>query len=61
MSKLSMDALRERAEAVASTELLNAISGGTESACHDDPQQTIENAASATTSKGIYEALKDLE
>ena len=35
MSKLSLDALKERAEAVVSQELLNSISGGTENACHD--------------------------
>ena len=33
--KLSLDALKERAEATASTELLATISGGTENACHD--------------------------
>ncbi len=33
--KLSLDALKERAEAVASTDLLATISGGTENACHD--------------------------
>ena len=36
--KLTLDALQERADAVASTELLNSISGGTENACHDDFQ-----------------------
>ena len=35
MSKLSLDALKERAEATASTELLATISGGLENACHD--------------------------
>lgn len=35
MSKLSLNALKERAEAVASQDLLNSISGGTENACHD--------------------------
>ncbi|MCK0125220.1 hypothetical protein MWU76_12505 [Gelidibacter sp. F2691] len=35
MSKLTLEALKERAGAVASTELLNSISGGTENACHD--------------------------
>ena len=34
MSKLSLNALKERAEAVASIELLNSISGGTENSCH---------------------------
>jgi len=39
MSKLSLDALRERAEVVASEDLLATISGGTENACHDEPKQ----------------------
>ncbi len=33
--KLSLEALKERAEAVASEELLETISGGLENACHD--------------------------
>ena len=33
--KLSLDALKERAEATASTELLATISGGTENSCHN--------------------------
>lgn len=33
--KLSLDALKERAEGVASEELLQSISGGLEEACHD--------------------------
>ena len=37
MGKLSLDALKERAEAVASEDLLNSISGGTQNACHDGP------------------------
>ena len=36
MNKLSLDALKNRAEATASTDLLATISGGTENACHDD-------------------------
>jgi len=32
--KLSLDALKERAEATASMDLLASISGGTENACH---------------------------
>lgn len=35
MSKLSLDALKERAEATASTVVLASISGGTENSCHD--------------------------
>jgi hypothetical protein len=33
--KLSLDALKERAEATASMDLLATISGGNENACHD--------------------------
>lgn len=36
MSKLTLDALKERAETVATDELLLSISGGTENACHDN-------------------------
>ena len=35
MSKLSLNALKERANQIASEELLLSISGGTENACHD--------------------------
>lgn len=35
MSKLTIDAFKERAEAVTSEDLLNSISGGTENSCHD--------------------------
>lgn len=35
MIKLSLDALKQRAEAIASEDLLMTISGGTENACHD--------------------------
>jgi len=35
MSKLSLEALKLRAEAVASEELLASISGGTNNDCHD--------------------------
>ena len=34
MKKLSLEALKERAEATASTDLLATISGGTENSCH---------------------------
>jgi hypothetical protein len=34
--KLSLEALKERAESVATNELLESISGGVENACHDD-------------------------
>ncbi|NDP22756.1 MAG: hypothetical protein GZ091_17010 [Paludibacter sp.] len=36
MNKLSLDALIERAEAIASEELLRTISGGMEASCHID-------------------------
>jgi hypothetical protein len=34
MSKLSLDALKNRAEAIASEELMATINGGTENSCH---------------------------
>lgn len=36
MSKLSLDALKERAETTASNELLATISGGVQNACHNE-------------------------
>lgn len=39
MSKLTLDALKERADFVVSGELLTAISGGMENACHDGPER----------------------
>ena len=39
MTKLSFEALKQRAEAIASEDILMTISGGTENACHDDPIQ----------------------
>lgn len=35
MNKLSLEALKNRAEAIASVDLLATISGGNENACHD--------------------------
>lgn len=35
MSKLNLDALKERAEVIALTELLASITGGNENACYD--------------------------
>ncbi len=35
MSKLTLDALKKRANEIASEELLATISGGLENACHD--------------------------
>lgn len=51
MEKLSLDALRERAEAVASEDLLATISGGTENACHDEPTPSTINWDDYTTKK----------
>ena len=36
MSKLTLDALKERAEEIANEDLLVEISGGTLNDCHDD-------------------------
>ncbi len=41
MSKLSLDALKTRAEASASSDLLSTISGGTENSCHDSSSTTV--------------------
>jgi len=35
MSKLTLNALKQRADSVVSGELLTAISGGMQNACHD--------------------------
>lgn len=51
MSKLSLDALKERAEAVASEDLLTSISGGTESDCHPC-EQCVSNI---TTTQGAWQ------
>ena len=45
MSKLSLDALKERAGAVASEELLNTISGGTTNDCHPCSHQNADTSA----------------
>lgn len=39
MSKLSLDALQQRANQVVDNDLLTSISGGTENQCHDDSQE----------------------
>lgn len=38
MSKLSLDALKNRAEAIASEELMNSITGGNTNKCHPKGQ-----------------------
>ena len=49
MSKLSLDALKERAEATASTELMSNISGGNENACHDANSTPVHTHAADAT------------
>lgn len=49
MKKLNLDALKERAEATASTELLASINGGLENACHDAPAPAPTPPASSTS------------
>ena len=39
MSKLSLDALKERANQVVDNDLLTSISGGTENQCHDSQEE----------------------
>ncbi len=56
MSKLSLDALKERAGATTSTELLATISGGTENACHD----TSSTNGGYSSWGEFYEALGEM-
>jgi len=42
MSKLSLEALKQRAEAVTTEELMTQIGGGTENACHPGSENTVE-------------------
>ena len=46
--KLSLEALKERAEATASTELLATINGGTENSCHNSNTPVRTHPADAT-------------
>ena len=57
MNKLSLDALKERAEAVATKDLLSTISGGTENSCHDSHMQRPEVARDATWTKTAHPKL----
>lgn len=50
--KLSLEALKERSEAVASTDLLATISGGTENACHDFGDAMRMDAQNSKNSAG---------
>jgi len=56
MNKLSLDALKQRAEAIASEDLLLSISGGTENACHDgDTAAQPSSPAQPSTPKTSWE------
>ncbi|AUC76480.1 hypothetical protein [Olleya sp. Bg11-27] len=64
MSKLSFEALKERAGATITQDLLNSISGGSENACHDIieggmlPEVIVTPIASPTpTGGGIFSAV----
>ncbi len=61
MSKLSLEALKMRAEAVASEDLLATISGGTENACHDGVMEILQKNAEieAEMYKKISESIAD--
>ena len=49
MSKLTLDALKERASEIASDQLMNSISGGLENACHDTYEVPDEREEGTTT------------
>jgi len=53
MSKLSLDALKERAEAIASVDLLNSISGGTKNSCHPGDKVPDEREEAVTVCDNI--------
>lgn len=64
--KLSLDALKDRAEATASMDLLATISGGTDNACHDAapaPAAPVQVVAPVTAppSGGSWEAYFNLK
>ncbi|MFA5555500.1 MAG: hypothetical protein WCY06_05670 [Flavobacteriaceae bacterium] len=50
MNKLSLEALKMRAEAIASEDLLATISGGTENSCHDGGTEETTQPATPSTS-----------
>ena len=41
MNKLSLQALSQRADAIATEDLLNSINGGTENDCHPNDDRSI--------------------
>lgn len=52
MSKLTLDALKSKADAVASNDLLATISGGTENDCHTPPMDECDDCAHQTQTVG---------
>lgn len=60
MSKLSLDALKERAEATASNELLATISGGTENACHDSTPQNPSSYDYVPSGNPIWDTVQGI-
>lgn len=55
--KLSLDALKERAEATASTKLMATISGGTANECHDQPPALNDDLGGAIDA--IFDKIHD--
>jgi len=58
MSKLSLDALAQRADLVATEDLLSSINGGTENDCH--PEEDDGNTTAGDAAMGEAEVQKDL-
>ncbi len=56
MSKLSLEAFKERAEATASNELLAAITGGNENACHDGGKTVTIKIEIEPAPKGTFDS-----
>jgi hypothetical protein len=52
MKKLSLDDLKEKAEATASNELMNSISGGLASECHNGSCLTSKDIDDANLTPG---------
>lgn len=61
MGKLSLEALKERAEATASTELLATISGGLENACHDGPSKLYSTINNLQNQQIIYDFIRIMQ
>lgn len=60
MSKLTLDALKGRANEIASEELLGQISGGTANDCHPCEDCTKDNVTSQNTHSEALKALKHI-